>query len=59
MGIKKQRFTLGLDSQDKAFLEELVNDGTFRNLVDALRFCITLSRLYGIPAIKSMKGKES
>jgi hypothetical protein len=44
MSLKEQRLTIGLDCRYKAFLEELVNDGTFRNLVDAIRFCITLSR---------------
>jgi hypothetical protein len=52
MGTKKHRMTVGLDSEDLAFLNEL---GVFNSTGEGIRWCIKFCRLYGIQAISAIR----
>ena len=49
MGLKTVRTSIRLDKADIDFLDNL---GILKNRSDSIRFCIKVTRLYSIPAIK-------
>ena len=54
MGTKKHRMTVGLDSEDLVFLNEL---GIFSSTGEGVRWCIKFCRIYGVQAMKAIKVK--
>jgi hypothetical protein len=55
MGTKKHVMTVRIDREDVEFLDGL---GLFESKVEAIRFCIKLTRLYSIPAIRALGEKQ-
>lgn len=55
MGTKKHRMTVGLDSEDLTFLDEL---GIFNSTGEGIRWCIKFCRIYGFATIKRIKEDE-
>lgn len=55
MGTKKHRMTVGLDSEDLAFLNE---PRIFSSTGEDIRWCIKFYRIYGFATIKRIKEDE-